>query len=588
MKKTTTISKKLLLAFISLSLITTVIAGMGIYSLLILRNAITVTETAMNSLPVITEELTNLSSMQSIARDAVINFHNMDLFEADKEKFEADAQKYNASLSKLTGIDNSPEWKSKLDKAKSTYRNSLEPQLKQVFTYADGNQLAQADDLLQQTYTVETEIYNTYSDFMKYRIQAAEQNSEQNQSTAVALCIVLLGFSAAGIAGSTFLGLRISRSISKPLKEAAQTAQSFSDGSLSDRIGYTSNDEIGILSEALNTAFQELQNIVREISGVLDCVSQGDLTAASVKSFAGDFQPVSQALNIILDNLNEKFNSFRVIATNIDSEASQVSNGAQVIAKGAAEQAAAVQQLYASIEEVSQSAQKNSEDIEKTAGSVSLVAQRITDSNSQMGEMLAAITEINRSSKEIEKIIHIIDNIAFQTNILALNAAVEAAKAGSYGQGFAVVANEVRRLAVQATESANQTSIWIAASIQKVKQGLSIASDTAHSLEETSTVIEQINESMKYMKREVQQQTGTFSQISQGIGQISKVVQNNSAAAEKEAAASRQLFSHSNLLNQEISSILLRNDQPAAESAAAGELIMYHPLEVIGQAFVTE
>ncbi len=561
MKKTITISKKLLLSFASLSLVTALIAAMGIYSLLILKGAITVTETAMNSLPSVTEQLTNLSAMQSIARDAVINFHNMDLFESDKEKFQTYTQKYRAGQSKLAGIETDAEWKGKLQQAKTTYENTLEPQLQQVFTFADGNQLAQADDLLQQTYTVETDIYNTYNDFMNYRIQAAEQNGAQNQGTAGVLCFILLGLSLVGIAGSTVLGVKIARSISKPLKEAAQTAQSFSTGSLSVRVNYTSQDEIGIVSQALNTAFQGLQNIVNEISGVLAKVSQGNLTVAKVENFSGDFQPVSEALNIILESLNDTFYSLRTIAVSIDKEAGQVSDGAQVIAKGAAEQAEAVEQLYASIEDVSKSAQKNADDIEHTAGSMDLVAQKIAHSNNQMQGMLITMNEINRSSKEIEKIIHMIDNIALQTNLLALNAAVEAAKAGSYGKGFAVVATEVRRLAVQAADSAKQTSNWIESSIKKVKEGLTIASGTAKSLEETSSEIEKINENIKYMKQEVQQQTVTFSQISQGIGQISKVVQANSFAAEKEATASNQLFTHSSLLNQRICSIQLRDTQ---------------------------
>lgn len=499
--------------------------------------------------------------MQSIARDAVINFHNMDLFKADKEKFQTYTQKYKEGQTKLAVIETGTEWKSKLEKAKATYQDALETQLQQVFTFADGNQLAQADDLLQQTYSVETEIYNTYSDFINYRIQAAEENGAQNQRTATALCIVMLALSAAGITGSGVLGVKISRPISGPLKKAAQTAQSFSDGSLSVRVDYASHDEIGILSEALNTAFGGLQNIVCEISNVLAMVSQGNLTVSSVEHFSGDFQPVSEALNIILDSLNETFYSLQNIAVNVDKEAGEVSDGAQMIAKGAAEQAEAVEQLYASIEEVSQSAQKNAADIEHTAGSMDLVAQKIAHSNSQMQEMLSAMNEINRSSKEIEKIIHIIDNIALQTNLLALNAAVEAAKAGNYGKGFAVVATEVRRLAVQAAESAKQTSLWIENSIRKVREGLTIASGTAKSLEKTSIEIEKINENIKYMKQEVQQQTGTFSEISLGIGQISKVVQDNSAAAEKEAAASKQLFFHSGLLNQRISSILLREKQ---------------------------
>jgi len=329
-----------------------------------------------------------------------------------------------------------------------------------------------------------------------------EYSGEVNNAVIIMVVVIVVA-----IAMEMSLGILISKAISKPISKLMFITSKISEGNLDVEIVNNSKDEIGILSESMKRMKYKLNEVIGNIGFASEQVTVG---------------------------------------------ARQIADSTIALSQGTTEQASAVEELTASIEEISSQISVNAENAKKANIITDNTKTNAGKRNNEMKLMLKAMDEINVSSNKISRIIKVIDEIAFQTNILALNAAVEAARAGQYGKGFTVVAEEVRNLAARSAKAAKETTTIIEESIVKIQDGTNIANQTADALESIVNDIEEVAKIINGIADASEEQATGISQISQGIIQISQVVQSNSATSEESAAASEELAGQAEVLKEQV------------------------------------
>lgn len=336
--------------------------------------------------------------------------------------------------------------------------------------------------------------------------------------------------------------------ITAPIEEAAGTLLELSCGNLNTSMVGTYSGDFNQIKVAMNKTIAFLKQYIDEITITLEAIGQGNLAQSIESEYLGDFLAIKNALNNITTTLNGTISEINSAAEQVLSGSSQISNAAQALSQGATQQAGAIQELTATIESIANETKRNAINANEADSTTRRVQNEVETSNVQMQKMVTAMAEINDSSKNISKIIKVIDDIAFQTNILALNAAVEAARAGEHGRGFAVVAEEVRTLAARSADAARTTSSLIQGSIIKVDTGSIIVDETAVSLREILMHIARVTDFVNQIAKSSNDQASELAQINQGINEVSQVVQTNSATAEESAAASEELSGQAEIL----------------------------------------
>ncbi len=344
----------------------------------------------------------------------------------------------------------------------------------------------------------------------------------------------------------------------EPVQEASGVLRELAQGNLQTMVMGDYQGDHAKIKNDLNETVRSLAGYVGEITSILEAMGQGNLNQEIESEFRGDFREIKNSLNTINTRLSTTLSDIDSVSAQVEMGAIQISDSGQSLAQGTTQQASAIEELTASIEEVADETRDNAIRADEANQRAVAVGENARVGNDQMEAMISAMNEINEASKGISKIIKVIDDIAFQTNILALNAAVEAARAGHHGKGFAVVAEEVRSLAIRSSQAVKETTQLIEGSLTKVEAGTEIADTTAASLKEILDEIEKVALLMGNIAGASNDQALAIAQINRGIEEVSMVVQTNSATAEQSAAASEELSGQAQLLKQMVSAFEIK------------------------------
>ncbi len=340
-------------------------------------------------------------------------------------------------------------------------------------------------------------------------------------------------------------------SIKALVNDVNDVALAATDGNLKKRADASKHK--GGYKDIIQGFNKTLDNVVapiQEAVSILQKMAEGDLRDKINKDYKGDYAVLKNSLNDTIDSINDILSQVKQTVEEVTRGSMQVSDASTALSQGATEQAASLEEITSSMAEIGSQTKLNAENANQ-ANALTLTAREAAEKgNIEMAELNVAMGEITESSKNISKIIKVIDEIAFQTNLLALNAAVEAARAGRHGKGFAVVAEEVRNLAARSATAAKETSELIENSIKTVENGSSLATKTAEALEEIKNGSVKAADIVGEITTSSNEQAQGISQINDGLTQIDKVTQTNTASAEESASAAEELSGQAGQLKE--------------------------------------
>ncbi|MGI6084222.1 MAG: methyl-accepting chemotaxis protein [Acetivibrionales bacterium] len=408
-------------------------------------------------------------------------------------------------------------------------------------------------ELLGNANAVGNSLEESLTKLTEYNDKAAEERAERNSRLAQTTIYLMVIIAGAGIIIAVLLAIFISRIISKPITRIVMDADKLAMGDIDIQSTINTKDEIGKLAES----FRNLVASTREQALVAEKIAGADLTVDVTVRSEKDL--LGENLKNLVNGLNEIIHNIASASEQVAAGSKQISDSSTALSLGATEQASSIEELTASIEEISTQTKLNAQNANKANELAEQAKSNALEGNAQMKEMLKAMEEIQEASTNISKVIKVIDDIAFQTNMLALNAAVEAARAGQHGKGFAVVAEEVKNLATRSASAARETTEMIEGSIKKSEIGTKIAKDTAEALNNIVDEIENVAGLINEIAVASNEQDAGIAQINQGIMLVSEVVQNNTATSEEGAAASEELSSQAELLRDLVKNFKLKS-----------------------------
>ena len=288
---------------------------------------------------------------------------------------------------------------------------------------------------------------------------------------------------------------------------------------------------------------------ISELAGALRSLSEGDLTKTLERSFVPSMEQLRHDFNATIDKLSQTLTTVGHNASAIAAGSRELGDSAEAFSRRTEQQAASVEETAAALEEITTTVADSSQRAEEAGRLVAETKRGAEESGTVVRNAVAAMDQIEKSSREITNIIGVIDDIAFQTNLLALNAGVEAARAGEAGKGFAVVAQEVRELAQRSASAAKEIKALITTSSEHVRNGVGLVGQTGKALEQIVTQVADINTNVAAIVKASKEQTIGLREINSAINSLDQTTQQNAAMVEESTAASLRLANEADALH---------------------------------------
>jgi len=378
-------------------------------------------------------------------------------------------------------------------------------------------------------------------------VYAAFLDPREYQDEVQAFLVLMVVLSLVVLVLAALVAAGIAASLSRPLTRVAAQLKSIAEGDFQHQWNprlLASGGELGHLSRSL----RNMVEVLEEKAHILETVAGGDLRVEI--PLASDTDRLGLALQLMARSLKDLLGEINEAVEQLTSGAGQIATGSQSVAQGATEQAASLEELAAVAVQVAGQSKKNAETAEASSQMARRSRSGATEGRSRMNELLKLLENMTRSSEDTKKIIRTIDDIAFQVNLLALNANVEAARAGKYGKGFGVVAEEVRSLAARSAKAVQDTTKMVEENLKSILMVNSTAQKTGVQLEVLTTESEEVADALDEILGSSREQSRALGTVSDGLAQMDTVTQASTASAEQSAAAAQQLASQANHLRE--------------------------------------
>lgn len=331
---------------------------------------------------------------------------------------------------------------------------------------------------------------------------------------AYASMMVTLGAAAAMIIIAMIIVYRMAKSISVSLNNVTGRIAALAEGDLKSDVQVTdSQDELETLSKSLQTTVSSVNMYLSEIKDVLSNIASGNLNTDADGDYRGDFIVVKESLTDIIGSLNDIMHEIDRASGRLSGTADALSSQSNELHHASVMQTESVEQLVGEVTKIQENLEEVAENTSGTKNMVGEITDKIADGSVNMEQLLHAMDDIHNNANEISKVSKLIEDIAFQTNILALNAAVEAARAGTAGKGFSVVADEVRNLASKSSEAAKNTTAMIERSTSMIQSGVSLTNSMASAFDEISVASGSIAEITERLSEAVEKQEKSLQEI---------------------------------------------------------------------------